>query len=195
MPTRYFYTELFATEISAIEVSRYDDDMPDSEPPSPRDATDEHVARWLPVLPDLDPDIEGAVTRALLLTRHLRRTEERSLVTSGMDSHEYDTLHKLAGRGGRAAPSELAADLGLAPASVTGRLDGLERRGFVRRTPSAVDRRRVDVELTDAGRAAWRQALEAIGHEEERLLGVLSKEERAQLAALLRRVMLAAESP
>ena len=172
---------------------RYDDDM--AEPPPLHDAADEHVARWLPVLPDLDPDTEGAVTRAMLLTRHLRRTKERSLATSGLDRHEYDTLHRLAGRGGRAVPSELATDLGLAPASVTGRLDGLESRGFVRRTPSAVDRRRVDVELTEAGRAAWRQALGAVGHEEERLLGVLSKEERAQLSALLRRVMLAAESP
>ncbi|MER6124117.1 MarR family transcriptional regulator [Streptomyces sp. NPDC001795] len=165
-----------------------------AEPPQLRDSTDEHVARWLPVLPDLDPDTEGAVTRAMLLTRHLRRTKERSLAASGLDRHEYDTLHKLAGRGGRAAPSELAADLGLAPASVTGRMDGLERRGFVRRTPSAVDRRRVDVELTDAGRAAWHQALGAVGREEERLLGVLSKDERGQLAALLRRVMLEAES-
>ncbi|MGW3495461.1 MarR family winged helix-turn-helix transcriptional regulator [Streptomyces sp. NPDC001020] len=165
-----------------------------AEPPLPRDATDEHVARWLPVLPDLDPDTEGAVTRAMLLTRHLRRTKERSLAASGLDRHEYDTLHKLAGRGGRATPSELAADLGLAPASVTGRLDGLEHRGFVHRTPSSVDRRRVDVQLTDAGRTAWRQALRAVGHEEERLLGVLTKEERGQLAALLRRVMLAAES-
>ncbi|MEV5987862.1 MarR family transcriptional regulator [Streptomyces sp. NPDC052051] len=165
-----------------------------ADPLPPRDATDDHVARWLPVLPDLDPDTEGAVTRAMLLSRHLRRTKERSLAASGLDRHEFDTLHKLAGRGGRATPSELAADLGLAPASVTGRLDGLERRGFVHRTPSAVDRRRIDVELTDAGRAAWSQALGAVGDEEGRLLGVLSKEERKQLSDLLRRVMLVAES-
>jgi DNA-binding MarR family transcriptional regulator len=100
----------------------------------------------------------------------------------------------LGGRGGRAAPTELAADLKMAPASITGRLDGLERRGFVRRTPSAEDRRRVDVELTPAGREVWLGALDVVGHEESRLLSVLSADERRTLSDLLRRVMLVAEA-
>src|SRR5690349_17958702 len=106
-----------------------------------RDWTDGHVERWLPLLPDLDPDIEGAVTRMKLVTSHLRRVREQSLVDFGLQRHEFDTLHALAGRGGRAAPSELAADLDLAPASVTGRLDALEARGHVRRSHSTADRR------------------------------------------------------
>nr|WP_229851335.1 MarR family transcriptional regulator [Streptomyces roseolus] len=103
-------------------------------------------------------------------------------------------MHKLAGRGGSAAPSELAQDLDLAPASVTGRLDALERRGLVRRTPSTTDRRRVVVELTEEGRTVWVGAMGVLGHEEERLLGVLDPAERATLNDLLRRVMLAAEA-
>ncbi|MFC7217374.1 MarR family winged helix-turn-helix transcriptional regulator [Streptomyces polyrhachis] len=171
-----------------------------SPPPVPpvhdgrRDSTDEHLDRWLPVLPDLDPDIEGAVTRAMLLTRHLRHAKERSLAETGLERPEFETLHALAGRAMRATPSELAAALRLAPASVTGRLDALERRGLVRRTPSAADRRRIDVEVTGAGEEAWRAALARLGREEERLLGALSAPERAQLAALLRRVMVEAES-
>jgi DNA-binding MarR family transcriptional regulator len=161
--------------------------------PEPRDWTDAHVERWLPVLPGLDPDIEGAVTRMMKLTVHLRRVREQSLVDFELERHEFDTLHKLAGRGGTAAPSDLAADLDLAPASVTGRLDALERRGFVRRTPSTTDRRRVVVELTPEGRATWRGAMDVLGHEEYRLLGVLSKDERALLNDMLRRIMLTAE--
>ncbi|MEU1019364.1 MarR family transcriptional regulator [Streptomyces sp. NPDC005900] len=159
-----------------------------------RDWTDGHLERWLPVLPRLDPDIEGAVTRMSKLTVHLRRVREQSLVDADLDRPEFDTLHKLAGRGGSASPSRLAADLDLAPASVTGRLDGLERRGLVRRTPSRQDRRRVDVELTEAGRARWHEAMAVIGHEEERLLGVLSAAERALLSDMLRRVMAVAEA-
>ncbi|MFD7862638.1 MarR family winged helix-turn-helix transcriptional regulator [Streptomyces sp. NPDC057682] len=159
-----------------------------------RDWTDGHVERWKPVLPELDPDIEGAVTRMKKLSVHLRRVREQSLVDFDLDRQEFDTLHKLAGRGGKGAPSELAADLDLAPASVTGRLDALERRGFVRRTPSTTDRRRVDVELTDEGRATWVGAMEVLGNEEERLLGVLSAEERTLLNDMLRRVMVLAES-
>ncbi|MEU8074267.1 MarR family transcriptional regulator [Catellatospora citrea] len=159
----------------------------------PRDRVDAHVARWLPVLPDLDPDVEAAVTRMKKLSDHLRRVREQSLVDFDLQRHEFDTLHSLAGRGGRAAPSELAGDLGMAPATVTGRLDGLEQRGFIRRTPSAADRRRIDIELTESGRAAWLGAMDVLGNEEYRLLGALNAAERRTLADLLRRVMLAAE--
>lgn len=158
-----------------------------------RDWTDGHVERWKPVLPELDPDIEGAVTRMKKLSVHLRRVREQSLLDFDLDRQEFDTLHKLAGRGGTAAPSELAADLDLAPASVTGRLDALERRGFVRRTPSTTDRRRVDVELTDRGRSTWLGAMDVLGNEEERLLRVLGPDERRLLNAMLRRVMVVAE--
>ncbi|MEV0916377.1 MarR family transcriptional regulator [Streptomyces sp. NPDC049967] len=158
-----------------------------------RDWTDGHVERWKPVLPELDPDVEGAVTRMKKLSVHLRRVREQSLLDFDLDRQEFDTLHKLAGRGGTAAPSDLAADLDLAPASVTGRLDALERRGFVRRTPSTTDRRRVDVELTDRGRSTWLGAMDVLGNEEERLLGVLGKDERRLLNAMLRRVMVVAE--
>ncbi|MGN5637570.1 MarR family winged helix-turn-helix transcriptional regulator [Streptomyces sp. AC154] len=158
-----------------------------------RDWTDGHVERWKPVLPELDPDVEGAVTRMKKLSVHLRRVREQSLLDFDLDRQEFDTLHKLAGRGGTAAPSDLAADLDLAPASVTGRLDALERRGFIRRTPSTTDRRRVDVELTDRGRSTWLGAMDVLGNEEERLLGVLGKDERRLLNAMLRRIMVVAE--
>ncbi|MEU5956971.1 MarR family transcriptional regulator [Streptomyces sp. NPDC047525] len=158
-----------------------------------RDWTDSHVESWLPVLPALDPDIEGAVTRMKKLTVHLRRVREQSLVDFDLERPEFDTLHKLAGRGGRATPSQLADDLDLAPASVTGRLDGLERRGLIRRTPSKADRRRVDVELTKSGRSIWLGAMDVLGHEEYRLLAALSGPERAQLSDMLRRIMVVAE--
>ncbi|MFF9912115.1 MarR family winged helix-turn-helix transcriptional regulator [Streptomyces sp. NPDC013457] len=171
--------------------------MEPSEPsgPTPRDWTDEHVTRWQPVLPGLDPVVEGAVTRMKKLSVHLRRVREQSLVDFELERHEFDTLHKLAGRGGTAAPSELAQDLDLAPASVTGRLDALEKRGFVRRTQSTTDRRRVVVQLTDSGRETWLGAMDVLGHEEERLLGVLDERERALLNDMLRRIMIVAEEP
>ncbi|WP_314611969.1 MarR family winged helix-turn-helix transcriptional regulator [Streptomyces stackebrandtii] len=170
------------------------DEPRDAPREEPRDWTDDHVARWQPVLPGLDPVVEGAVTRMKKLSVHFRRVREQSLVDFDLERHEFDTLHKLAGRGGSAAPSELAQDLDLAPASVSGRLDALEKRGFVRRTQSTTDRRRVVVELTDSGHQTWLGAMDVLGHEEYRLLGVLSAEERNQLNDLLRRIMVEAES-
>jgi DNA-binding MarR family transcriptional regulator len=157
------------------------------------DWTDEHVARWTPLMPALDPEIEGVVTRAKRLTDHLRRVREVYLADIDLHRHEYETLHALAGRDGRAMPSELAADLGMPANSVTGRIDALVRRGYVRRAPSVADRRRVDAVLTDDGRTAWLAAMDAVGDEEGRLLATLSADERRQLSDLLRRVMLRAE--
>ncbi|MBX9423336.1 MULTISPECIES: MarR family winged helix-turn-helix transcriptional regulator [Streptomyces] len=167
---------------------------PPSAPPGASDWTDEHIAHWQPVLPGLDPVVEGAVTRMKKLSVHLRRVREQSLLDYDLERHEFDTLHKLAGRGGTAAPSELAQDLDLASASVASRLDALEKRGFVRRVRSTAGRRRVVVELTAAGRETWLGAMDVLGHEESRLLGVLTPEERALLNDLLRRVMVEAES-
>ncbi|MCM0676569.1 MarR family transcriptional regulator [Micromonospora phytophila] len=160
-----------------------------------RDRIDEHVERWQAVLPDLDPDTEGAVTRIQFLTRHLREDKERVLADLDLQRHEFDTLQALAGRHGRAAPSDLARDLAMAPASVTARVDGLLRRGLVHRIPSTTDRRRVDVELTEAGWAAWQGAIEVRGAEERRLLGALDPDERRLLSDLLRRIVLVAERP
>ncbi|WP_037973713.1 MarR family winged helix-turn-helix transcriptional regulator [Streptomyces sp. NRRL WC-3742] len=162
--------------------------------PSPRDWTDGHVDRWRPVLPELDPDIEGAVTRMQRLTWHLGRVREQGVADYDLHKHEFDTLHVLAGRGGHAAPSDLRADLNLAPASVTGRLESLERRGFISRTPSTEDRRRVDIALTEAGRSAWHEALDVVGREEHRLLEVLTPQERRTLSDLLRKVTLVQEA-
>ncbi|MBW8482892.1 MarR family winged helix-turn-helix transcriptional regulator [Actinomadura parmotrematis] len=158
-----------------------------------RDRTDEHVDRWRPLLPGLDPDTEGAVTRVHFLSRHLKQDRERYLADAGLHLHEFETLHALVARGGRAAPSALAADLGRPANSVTGRLDGLERRGLVERTPSPTDRRRVDVALTADGRDAWQAAMDALGAEEDRLFAALTPDERRQLSDLLRRIMLRAE--
>jgi DNA-binding MarR family transcriptional regulator len=157
------------------------------------DSVDEHLERWLPLLPHLDPDIEGAVTRMSFLKQHLHKVKEQALAEYQLQEFEYSTLQALAGRKGRAAPSELVADLRMSPAAMTGRLDTLEQRGFVRRRQSAVDRRRVDVELTDAGYDAWRAAMAVVRREEERMMDALSPQERRQLSDLLRRLLMIAE--
>lgn len=162
-----------------------------------RDSVDQHVTRWSRVLPDLDPDIEGAVTRMSFLLKHLKRQRGEALATHGLQSFEYETLHVLAGRGSpyRASPSEIAAELRISPAAVTGRLDALEQRGLLRRLPSSTDRRKVIVELSEAGHRAWQETIGSMGGEEERILGVLSPAERRQLADLLRRLLLEVEEP
>ncbi|MEV4760220.1 MarR family transcriptional regulator [Micromonospora sp. NPDC049559] len=160
------------------------------------DRVDEHIAQWRRVLPDLDPDVEGAVTRMHYLVKHLSRVKQAQLAEHGLQNFEYETLHALARRGRpyRAGPSELATDLRVSPATMTGRLDAMEQRGFLRRQPSPDDRRKVIVQLTERGHRVWRGAIDGLGDEEHRIMAALSGDERHQLAGLLRRLLVEADA-
>lgn len=70
----------------------------------------------------------------------------------GISAVEEKTLDLLE-REGPLTAGELASRTGLAPASVTGLIDRLVRKGFVRRAAHTEDRRRVNVEI-DRARAA-----------------------------------------
>ena len=64
-------------------------------------------------------------------------------------------------------PSVLSDRLIVTRATVTGVLDSLERRGFVRRTANPTDRRSVTVEITSEGLEALR-ALRVLIHRNEK---------------------------
>ncbi|GAA4582128.1 MarR family transcriptional regulator [Planotetraspora phitsanulokensis] len=160
------------------------------------DSVDRHIARWRGKTP-FDERVEAIVTRLQFLVRHLSRSKDTALAMVGLQDFEFETLHRLASRGehGRATPSELSADLKLSPAGMTGRLDTLEKAGLVRRVRSEEDRRRVDVELTEEGRATWLRAMDVRGEAEEDMVGVLTTADQDVLAALLKRMLLQVEEP
>ena len=161
------------------------------------DWVDRHVARWRDHWVDIhfDDDVEAIVTRVQRLDRHFRRTTQEALTEVGLQDFEYKTLHHLMIRDtpGHASPSALAEDLGLSGAGMTGRLDHLEKAGWIQRRPSAEDRRRVEVEVTRAGAGVWRRAMGLRGRAEDEVVAVLSPEERATLAGLLKKLTLATE--
>jgi DNA-binding MarR family transcriptional regulator len=154
---------------------------------------DRHLARWRGKAP-YDERAEAVVTRMQFLVKHLRHTKETALAQVGVQDFEFETLHRLVAGGGSATPSELATELMLSPAGMTGRLDTLEKSGLVRRLRSAEDRRRVDVELTDKGHELWLEAMRIRGVVEAEMVYVLNPDEQATLDGLLKRLLLHVES-
>ncbi|WNG26513.1 MarR family transcriptional regulator [Cystobacter fuscus] len=63
---------------------------------------------------------------------------------------------------GISSPKLLARRLLVTPAVITGLLDRLERRGYVRREPEPDDRRRLRMVLTEAGLAVSQQVRRAL---------------------------------
>ncbi|WP_327086437.1 MarR family transcriptional regulator [Nonomuraea sp. NBC_01738] len=157
------------------------------------DSVDRHLARWRGMAP-YDERVEGVVTRMQMLVKHLRKIKELALAQVGMQDYEFETLHRLVAGGGSATPSELAAELLLSPAGITGRLDTLEKAGLVRRVRSVEDRRRVDVELTDRGHELWTEAMAIRGDVEAAMVTVLPVEEQEILDGLLKKLLVRVES-
>ncbi|MEV0162628.1 MarR family winged helix-turn-helix transcriptional regulator [Nonomuraea fuscirosea] len=158
------------------------------------DSVDRHLARWRGKAP-FDERVEAIVTRLQFLVKHLAHTKEAALSEVGMQDFEFETLHRLVARGGSATPSELAADLLLSPAGMTGRLDTLERSQLVRRVRSTEDRRRVDVELTPRGHDLWTDAMTIRAEVEAAMISTLPPEDQTVLNNLLKRLLLNAETP
>ncbi|KAB8195743.1 MarR family transcriptional regulator [Nonomuraea phyllanthi] len=157
------------------------------------DSVDRHLARWRGKAP-FDERVEGIVTRLQFLVKHLAHTKEAALREVGMQDFEFETLHRLVAREGAATPSELAADLLLSPAGMTGRLDTLERSGLVRRVRSTEDRRRVDVELTPKGHELWMDAMTIRAEVEARMVSALSPADQAVLDGLLKHLLATTET-
>lgn len=163
----------------------------------PDDWADRHVARWRDHWIDVgfDDEVEAITVRIGRIVRYFRRTKQEAVAEAGLQESEYDTLHQLMIRDtpGHANPSDLAADLEISNAGMTGRLDSLERAGWIQRRTAPGDRRRVHVEVTKDGVEVWRRAMGLRGRAEDELIGELSAEERTELARLLKKLTLRIE--
>ena len=162
-----------------------------------KDSADLHVERWRDHWIDIsfDDEVEALTVRILNVARFLRAAKQAALLEIGLQDFEYDTLHALMIRDtpGHASPGALAQELGVSNAGMTGRLDGLEKQGWIKRMPGADDRRRVDVEVTRAGATLWRRAMDLRGTAEDELATAVSRRELVTLNRLLRKLNLLIE--
>ena len=164
----------------------------------PRDFADRHVERWRDHWIDIpfEDDVEAMTVRVGTLGKAFRKATERAVLEVGLQKAEYETLHQLMIRDtpGLASPGALARELDVSAAGMTARLDGLEKRGLVKRMPGAGDRRRVEVEVTKQGTAVWRKAMHLRGDYEDDLATALTKAELRTLNRLLKKLTLKAEA-
>ena len=89
-------------------------------------------------------------------------------------------------------PSLIAERAVVSSASATSVLDTLEKRELLVRRPHPDDRRKLVIDLTDAGREVIDQFLPGVHKLETRMMSVLTPAERAQLIRLLAKVQASA---
>lgn len=121
------------------------------------------------------------------LRRIIRATEldSRALAKqSGLTPSQLLLLQMLAKEGAMTAGA-IAKSASLSQATVTALLDKLEARGLLRRARDTADRRRVFVELTEAGRLSETNAPGLLQERFEKRFGKLQDWEQAFLIAAL----------
>jgi DNA-binding MarR family transcriptional regulator len=116
-----------------------------------------------------------------------RRRLDRALAPLGLRSREFFLL-ALAGEG-NLSQHEMADVCGFDPSSLVAVLDGLERRGWLRRQRNPQDRRMQWVQRTLAGDRLFTRALPRAQRAEAQQLAVLSAANQRQLVAAMRKLV------
>jgi DNA-binding MarR family transcriptional regulator len=163
---------------------------------APQDRVDRALAEWRASCPHIDATNADLSLRLLVLGKYLEAHACESFAPLDLQPWEVDVLAALRRQGEpyRLSAGDLARGLLLTGSGMTHRLDRLESRGLLRRSPSKSDRRSVLVTLTGEGRRRVEEALALRGEANRELFACLDAEERAQLTALLRRLTLRFES-
>lgn len=161
-----------------------------------KDPVDDILEQWSGERPELDAASLGVVIRVMSLYRTFLRQASAALQPLELELHEYDVLAALRRQGApyRLSASALAAETELSTGAMTNRVDGLEKRGLVRRQADELDRRGVNVSLTARGVRMVDRAIARRLAAADVSLRRLSTGERKRLAALLRKVVLTPES-
>lgn len=152
------------------------------------DAVDTILEQWARERPDLDASPMGVFGRLSRAARLADACLDEVFARHDLDHASFDVLATLRRSGAphRLTPGELQRSAMVTTSAIAQRLNKLETRGLVRRTPNAVDGRVIDVTLTPAGLDLIDRAVPDHVANEHRMLGGLSARQRAQLVQLLR---------
>jgi DNA-binding MarR family transcriptional regulator len=147
--------------------------------------------------PDLDAGLVELIGRITRVNHHIDAEIAKSIERYDLRVGELTLLIALrrAGEPFQLTPTELYRAMMVTSGGATRRIDQLESRGLVQRTPHPHDRRASLIGLTPEGR---RLVDEAWAHHLKRnreLFDALKPEERRTLADMLRRVLLSIEGP
>jgi DNA-binding MarR family transcriptional regulator len=121
--------------------------------------------------------------------------QDKRLAPLEMSAAQYIIVANLAiGPGEPKSAADLCKVISYDAGAMTRMLDRLEAKGLIRRTRSAQDRRLLNLELTEEGRAAFPRMREISMSNANRFLRGFSKAEARQLEGFLNRMLENGES-
>ena len=155
------------------------------------DHVDKLVSQWADQRPELATAALSISARAIRLERFLGRAVAAATSAWGLTEGELNVLAALRRSGPPFAltPTQLYQGLLLSSGAMTNRIDRLEQQDLVERQRDEEDRRRILVQLTDAGRELIDEAMDAHVASLEDVFSGLDADERDDLTRLLRKLL------
>jgi DNA-binding MarR family transcriptional regulator len=145
--------------------------------------------------PDFEERYPGARPAATEAAMNLVRTAEMLIKRIGdlvqpfgLSPSSALALGILVDAGSPLPPNQIASRLIISRATVTGLLDSLEKRGYVRRLPHATDRRMLLIEPTESGSRVAHEFRVVVHRHQTEWLAALSEIEQGQLIGVLHRL-------
>lgn len=155
------------------------------------DQVDQILQQWEQTKPDLDCSAMGVVGRLRKVDNHWKQGLETVFKEQGMSGIEFDILATLRRNQIPLTPTALYKTLMLSSGAMSTRIEALVQRGLIERISSEADRRSCKVQLTQDGINQIDSALTAHTSNMDNMLTVLDDQEKTQLAALLKKVLIA----
>lgn len=156
------------------------------------DHVDHLIEQWRLERPDVDVSPMEVIARLSRLSRILERRVEEVYARHGLNQALFGVLAALrrAGPPYCLSPTELYNSLLISSGAMTNRLDRLQAAGYIKRIADRADGRSKLVALTSKGKRVIDRILAPHYENERQLLAALKSDERAQLAGLLRLLLL-----
>lgn len=166
------------------------------EPVPVPDSVDQILAEWAHQRPDLDFSTVGITSRMARVRAHLDAGVLQVYRRFGLTAADFRVIVTLRRTGPpyELPQARLTAQLALTSGTISLRVDRLAKRGIVTRTADPGNRRGQRVRLTPDGLALFDRIAPLHLANEDRLLSGLTRDERATLAQLLRKLLVSFET-
>jgi len=156
------------------------------------DTVDALLASWDETRPELDFSPVAVIARLGRVRGHIERELHGVFAALGLSPASFGALVTLVrlDRPDGVSQRRLMDELNLTSGTISVRIDRLVEDGLVTRRPDPESKRNTLIALTERGRELVERAIPAHLANERRLLSALSADEQAQLAGLLRKLLI-----
>ena len=156
-----------------------------------KDFVDSLIAEWLTVVPDLDLSGLPVIARIVRMSHYVSMHVDANFAKYGLNVGEFEVLAALTRNPDeQLSPKELQKKILISSGGLSNIVNRLESKELISRAQDPSDRRGVIVSLTPAGKELALKVVRTHVAIEADLADGLSEQEREQLTALLKKLIM-----